>query len=398
MRLYYKEGVIESLRLRRASLIIASLFFIVSLFHSMLFVESSIIDFLVLLIIYLPILIFLCFFVKKNASLTLPNANLVLVFWLIGFFGKAISRFGYLQALISTGNVYLVRNLESLSQGGWYSYLSILFYPALLLMIISNHRYKYSFAFYFVSMAILLLDLVFLSMRMVPVFILFIWFIIFLSRAAYTKIVIRIITFAIVFIPVFMITTQNKSYDGDELDWNRHLKYTISTEVVKLKQSVIEIDKPNMVGASLFLSHYVYHSIGEFSNYLQSSYLNYSDVSPNRTFNQFCPVLKCSFENEIRYKDRRYGVYKTFHYSLISDFGLVPYLVFLLLLSIIVLVFFIYFKYNSVHVLILALVILSPIENFLYTGLGLMQFLMIFMMLFVSFLFNLFIEDKGKAV
>ncbi|GEA52297.1 hypothetical protein VIN01S_31010 [Vibrio inusitatus NBRC 102082] len=384
IKLYEKSEHISKINLARGTMIISLSFFLVSLFHALVIVDIDLTDLIVLLLCYAPVLIISFFFMQRNVNIKLPDINIIIIFWCIGLIGKLTSRSAYIKALIDTGSVYAVRNMESLSGGGWYSFLSIFFYPAFILIIICGIKYKFNLIFYVLSISLLIVDLLFLSMRMIPVYILLIAMLISFSSNSIKTSAKRICVFVLLFIPVFMITTQNKSSQGESLDWNNHLKHTISTQVVGIRQDILDVDKPDIVSAAIFLSHYLYHSTGEFSHYLKSQNLNLSDPNLLRLKNQFCPVLKCDYEEKIREIDSRYGVYKTFNYSLISDFGLYFCISFYTLLLIFLSIYFKQRYYSCLHIVIASVVILSPIENFLYTGLGLLQFGIIFVIVISS--------------
>lgn len=388
IKLYHQLSNNKTINLSQSCVIISLSFFIVSFLHSIFLVESDFIDNLVLLLCYLPVLVFSFFVVRRNIKLRFPDPNWLIFFWFAGIIGKSISRLGYINGLIEFGSVYSVRSMDSFSQGGWYSFLSVFFYPAFMLIIISSIKYKFNIIIYISAFLFLLIDLAFLSMRMVPVYILFIAMIVAFSRVTIFQSFKKIVVFIIIFVPLFMVTTQNKSAYGDMLNWNSHLRHTISTEVIPIKEDVLNIDKPPILSAGIFLSHYLYHSIGEFSNYIKSDYLNILELNVLRLKDQFCPILKCDYESQIRSIDKRYGVYKTFHYSMISDFGLACYIVISALIFVFILMFFLMKTYSAVHFVLIPVILLSPIENFLYTGLGLIQFGMVIFIVLLSKVFS----------
>lgn len=386
IQLYREIENQKPIKLKRAAILISLAFFLVSLNHLTFFINSSHLEIVTLLILYTPIFIFITFFLKDSTYLHLPSTHLILIFWTIGLIGKLTSRYDYIETLIAVRDVYTVRRDETLSQGGWYSYLSIFFYPSFILLLISSIKYKFNTAFYLVSLALLLSDLLLLSMRMVPMFIMFIWSIIYISQTPPRKAILRGLLLFFIFIPVFMVTTENKSYAGSNMDWGMHLEETISTQVVKFKPEILEAEMHQLGSAALFLSHYLYHSVGEFSNYLRSDYLNHSDINSYRLFNEFSPITSNSYSEKLKEIDPRYGVYKTLYYSLISDFGVIGFLFLIIPSMLLLALLFKCNRYNSLHILILGIILLSPIENFIYTGLGLLQFSITALIVICSFL------------
>lgn len=358
---------------------------LITIWHHLFFVDADILDSIVYGLIYLPICILLLLVSKLNRSFYLPNVKVILFFFVIGCIGKLVSRYQYANALLDVGNVYLVRNMEELGGGGWYSYFAIFFYPSVILLFFCSLKYKFNYILYIAIFGFALFDMLGVAMRMTPVFVLIFAFFIMFSNTKLKSLIFLSCILLLSVVWAFKFTTQLKSAYQEDMDWGRHLQNTISTEVVKIDKDILRANYDDLFYSYVFLSHYAYHPIGELSHYLNSKSINYNEPNLLRLKSQFCVLLKCNFEQEIRTIDSRYGVYKTFHYSMISDFGFAYYIPMYLVIYFLLIIFFFIRRYSFIHLFLLVILVLSPIENFFYTGMGVVQEMIILFIMVVSF-------------
>ncbi|MCG9750329.1 hypothetical protein L1D54_07545, partial [Vibrio brasiliensis] len=179
---------------------------------------------------------------------------------------------------------------------------------------------------------------------------------------------------AILLVVIFKETTEMKAYKSEMFDWAIHLNTTISTQVVSINSWVTDIHGFDYLKAYVFLSHYLYHSIGELSGYLLSDKVNFFNITAQISKNATCSVLKC-LPDEDYY---RVGAYKTMYFDFINDFGLIFGVILLaLLLAIFMLSCFKLSRLSLNTFVILVVICLSPILNFVYGGMGLFQLMCI---------------------
>ena len=381
-----RKNIISSSEVVKVFFIFLFALFSISSIH-FIFVKFSAITLLLFILIYM--FLFAALYLNKGKrNFYFPNIQVVLFFFFVACIGKALSRYGYVSGLMQGVSVYSLRG-SSASLGGWYSYLAIFFYPSALLIFFLNIRYKFSYLIYFIIYSFILFDVFFLAMRMAPVFVLIFHFIIYLSHNLKSKFIFfKLICVVFLLLCTFSYTTKIKSFDPDGFSWEVHLKNTISTQVVEFNSNFLGYES-DLANSYLFLSHYIFHPIGEFSHYLASSELNTNDLRFLKLKEEFCIVVGCDVSNEIRSLDNRYGVYKTGFFVFIFDYGLALGLLFVLTLV----ALFTCFRALKSHFgfgyfFSLYLLVLTPIENFLFTGLGLLQISCIFIITCTSTLLS----------
>lgn len=193
------------------------------------------------------------------------------------------------------------------------------------------------------------------------------------------------IIFVLLIVVIFKETTEMKAFNAEDFDWSVHLQSTISTQIVGISDWVIALDGFEYFKGYVFLSHYLYHSIGEFSTYLAADILNILDLNGQISKNATCSVLGCTLDEDFY----RAGVYKTIYFDFIYDFG-VFYASFILgTIFLFVFALSLSVKYFSVDIFVfLVIMMLSPIGNFFYGGLGIFQILCISVISLGSFLLS----------
>ncbi|MCM5509484.1 hypothetical protein [Vibrio sp. SCSIO 43169] len=361
-------------------------FFLIALTHQVFFVDFKTFDFTILMIVYLFPIIALYLFKVGSKPLYFPDVRFVLLVFLISMIGKMASRVGYAQLFFDYSSVYDIRN--NAAGGGWFSYLAIFFYPSCIIIFYLNRIYKFHHLIYFAIFGFLIFDALFLAMRMTPTFVLLFWIVFTFDVKKMLKSKLSwflMIIFVLLIVVIFKETTEMKAFNAEDFDWSVHLQSTISTQIVGISDWVIALDGFEYFKGYVFLSHYLYHSIGEFSTYLAADILNILDLNGQISKNATCSVLGCTLDEDFY----RAGVYKTIYFDFIYDFG-VFYASFILgTIFLFVFALSLSVKYFSVDIFVfLVIMMLSPIGNFFYGGLGIFQILCISVISLGSFLLS----------
>ncbi len=327
----------------------------------------------------------------NNISIYSPRIDIVITILLVAMIGKCISRYGYISSWISSG---LIDARESAGGGGIYSYLSIFFYPAAILFLTSGREKikaidrRLIFFVYTIIFSFLLIDMVFVGTRNVPIFILLLYAISWDGRYKISfKLLISISVLLLFFLYIFNYTTSQRLI-GD-FDWRIHIENTISTQVLSVSPNVLDIMDSYFpfLYPLLFLFHYLSHSISELAFLINNS-VGFGESQPVYLITEFCSVSLCDksyYEGLILENNIRAGVYQTLFASLFYDHGIIKSIIIVVLLSFINAMSVILLKRISViNYIFLIIVALSPIENYLYGGLGLIQISLIYVIYFIS--------------
>ncbi|MDP4491807.1 hypothetical protein [Vibrio sp. AH4] len=327
----------------------------------------------------------------NNIDIYSPRIEVVIIILLVATIGKCISRYGYISTWISSG---LIDARESAGGGGIYSYLSIFFYPAAILFLTSAREKikaidrKIIFFVYTIIFSFLLIDMIFVGTRNVPVFILLLYAISWDGRYKISfKLLISMSLLILAFLYMFHYTTSQRLI-GD-FDWRIHIENTISTQVLSVSPNVLDImdSYVSFLYPLLFLFHYLSHSISELA-FLINNAVGFGESQPAYLIVEFCSVSLCDksyYESLILENNIRSGVYQTLFASLFYDHGVIKSIIIVALLSFINTMAVIFLKKISViNYIFLIIVALSPIENYLYGGLGLIQISLIYVIYFIS--------------
>jgi hypothetical protein len=218
----------------------------------------------------------------------------------------------------------------------------------------------------------------------------------------------------VLFTAMFAYSTEYRTQSSalDSFSWSILLENTISTQIVHIKPSVISFcdnDAPYLF-PYLFLSHYITHAIGELA-YLISMIDTIDTGGANYFMREICAAGFCdqSIYSEAAEKlNIRGAVYTTILGSLIYDSSL-P-------VAILMLIGFILFNMATIiatkrigplTVVIWVILSVASVENYFYTGLGLIQFILLIGLYYMyKVLFSFFKEitissqnrKKGESV
>jgi Ca2+/Na+ antiporter len=308
-----------------------------------------------------------------------PLATLMLVALVF----KLSSRLPYIQSWFADG-LLATRQNEELGSGGWTSAFSIFFYPlAILLAFCTMPRNIYR-RLMFGVLVVCAIDLVFLGTRNAPMFVLTFHALTFplKLRARFLPLIGAALA---LFVALFSYSTANRAAESADgtFDWLVLFEFTASAEVLKIdRNTVAPVAQwaPGLLPA-IFLSHYLTHSIAELNEFV-----GLTEKLPRGGLyyfrDQLCVIGLCNREDslaKIESINPRPGVYQTMWASLILDFGWTgAFALFTLAIAI---------TYAAQRqrrdelgmgvVLLTQMIMLSPIENYFYNGLGLAQTLCI---------------------
>jgi hypothetical protein len=308
-----------------------------------------------------------------------PLATLMLVALVF----KLSSRLPYIQSWFADG-LLATRQNEELGSGGWTSAFSIFFYPlAILLAFCSMPRNIYR-RLLFGVLVVCAIDLVFLGTRNAPMFVLAFHALTIPLRLRARHLP-SIGAALALFVALFGYSTANRAAESADgaFDWLVLFEYTASAEVLKINRDTVSPVvqwAPGLLPA-IFLSHYLTHSIAELNQFVSLSgrlprgglyYLS----------DQFCVIGLCNREEslaKIESVNPRPGVYQTIWASLILDFGWTgAFALFALAVAATYAVQRQRRRELGMGVVLLTqMIMLSPIENYFYNGLGLAQTLCI---------------------
>lgn len=379
-----------------------SFVFVVQLTHLVFFVEFDTNNLIVLFFMYYFLfLLLLGYKVSVRKGVFLPSFNLGFVFCilLLGFFGKLISRYDYINAWL-IGGLRFARESEGTGGGGWYSYLSVLFYPAALLLPFCTKKYKrkYKISLFLVA-TVCIIDFIFVGTRSAPIFVLLFFFMI--SAPPFKKIKKRYFIF-IFFLLIVIFNYSTSSRIGEGFVWSEHLSHTVSTQVVVIKDDLfVFFDSYFNFGYPLiFFSHYLSHSIGEFAFLLMSDEFKQFPL-PAYVMADLCVTGFCDksyYEDVITAYNPRVGVYQTGLAALYFDFGYIGMIVISLFVPLSgLLLARLRSKPPVVSFIILYIFILFPIENFVVGGLGLVQLLLLLILVFIANIYSFFLKSLNRG-
>lgn len=292
---------------------------------------------------------------------------------------KLYGRVPYIQSWLSAGLLETRLN-DDLGGGGWYSYGSIFFYPLSILLAFSTlPRTVYRWLLFFTLM-LCSIDFIALGTRNAPVFVL-IFHLLSVSFRFKRKYAPRIIAVLAIFVAIFNYSTVNRSLEsaGGSFDWLVLFEFTGSTQVLKINNNIVRPIASSVPALMpvIFLSHYVTHPIAEL-NY----FVSLSDHLPlgglYQLHDQFCVIGFCNRDDSQWLMEKvnpRFGVYQTIWASLILDFGWFgsSFLV-IVIIAIMYAIQRLRPRQLGIGTIVFAqMIMLSPIENYFYNALGLVQ-------------------------
>ena len=286
------------------------------------------------------------------------------------------SRFEYITSTINQG-LEATRLDESLGAGGWYSPLNSMFYPlALLSVFYKKNRWEYH-AFFFFTLLICAIDLLFIGTRNSVFFVLFFRFL-FSESNSKKKYNIRYYLYLVI-ISLFLFfafeyTTRERSgFEGLPVEY--WMWKSVNSEA--MASSVVNVDVYNYFGdisyfflVFFYICSYISHSVPEFLVFIENFNNWLGSLAHLRLYFSAFTFQDTSYLNDyvatLRYHS---GYYQTLYASLIVDFGL--YIFFLPFAAVLM---YGRKKYLVLKIYLVPVLILSPIENYLYTGLTPLRF------------------------
>lgn len=287
------------------------------------------------------------------------------------FFSRAPYLFVYLS-----GGLTAVRSSEVLGSGGLYSIFTSLFFPLSLILPFIILKKTYKNILFLCVIGYICFDLIIIGTRGIPFFLIFYYLVIYFPKKIISSLVFCLIV-AIFIICTFESTTRIRSGDPN-FDWS--IRHTFSVVYDNLELNPVAQKIANKYGglawATLFLLQYISHSINQFTIDFSNEKIKY--------FGSFLfikdqlGIAKLSDRSITSEKINSLsgaGLYRTFYFSFIYDFGLLSILIGV--------VFYMYLitlgqkKYPSPIALYSCFIFLfSPIENYIYGGPGLIRFIL----------------------
>lgn len=371
---------------------------IIQLCHLLIFAEPNSGDFTVWLIVHVTALFslgLLRYSARHCTDYVIIPWKILSALLIFSFIFKISSRVPYIQNWLVEG-LLANRNNAELGIGGWYTYGSVFFYPlSILLAFCTMPRRIYHFLLIGV-LSICLIDFIAIGTRNAPVFVLLFYLLTINSRFNNGRFILSSFVISTAFILIFNYSTINRTHASVEgsFEWMELLRFTNSTEVLRINNrnvSPISESIPVLMPV-IFLSHYLTHPISELNYFLKiSDKLSLAGFYGVK--DQFCVIGVCDrdeSQQEIEKSNPRAGVYQTIWTSLILDFGWVGAF-FVWTLTIAFLYFIQTFERNHLGIgliIFTQIIMVSPIENYLYNGLGFVQFSFIILVFYlIRFIF-----------
>lgn len=324
--------------------------------------------------------------------------RILAILFIVAFVFKFLARVPDLQNFLTDGLLGARNNLGTKTVS-LSTYFSVFFYPlSIILAFCVMPRSVYRLLLVGV-LAICAIEFIAVGTRGAPTFVL-LFFILTMNSdfRARARLIVGLLCLVMFFI-VFNYSTINRTGASGEgsFDWLVLFQFTASAEILKINlllvAEIFEWFPPAM--PIIFLMHYLTHPIAELHFFLGSSFnIDLGGFVGIR--DQFCAVGFCNrVESSLSVwnSNVRSGVYQTAWASWILDFGLIGalslYAIFSLMLYIsqvtqrrqlrLGVVFYLY------------IVMLSPIENYLFVGLGFVPILLTFLVaLFMRLLYIFF--------
>jgi len=314
------------------------------------------------------------------------NSELFLLLFLASFFVVVVfSRAPYIYSFINHG-LYLTREGGEVGNGGWYSLITVIFYPlCIVLAFVEISRKKY-YVLVAMMWCVVLLDFFILGTRNAPTFVLL--FHLLTSRVKFfsPKMIVFVVGSITLFVLLFDWQSKARSLDTVTVgwSWSETLRYSWLMEHLSIKEENIRFFDENLslVMPAVFLLQYISHSIAVFSDLISAGqydafgwqaylYDQYAIVGGGRDYTS----------ELIQNINPDAGLYQTLYSSLLFDFGWIG--VFLMIVVLMVAYGFFDARratISPISIYLLMVLSTSSIENYLYNGLGLWRFLVFLLM------------------
>lgn len=298
------------------------------------------------------------------------------------FFASAIStlllsRSEYISSTIING-LAATRLDVSIGGGGWYSLLNSLFYPLALLSAFYKKDCWESGVFFILTLTVCIIDVVFIGTRNSVFFVIIFWFL-FSENFDFkngVKGYIALIFISVIFLTGFEYTTRARSgFEGDPLDY--WLEKAVESRVMAASELNTSTYESFGAVSSAFLPlfylvSYISHSIPEFLIFIRNFDNWFGSLAHLHVYYLTFTFQDAALVDEyLAFLKFRPGYYQTFYASMIVDFG-----IFVLLVPAFAIVGLL--KKNSfliTKIYLAPVFVLSTIENYLYTGLTPLRFL-----------------------
>jgi len=321
-------------------------------------------------------LAYLYMFLRGRDTIPQINENLLLLLLLVSFVVKLYARTRYAQGWLEEG-LYAARQAEQTADQRLLTPVNFLFYPLAIIAAITNLEARRKTIAISALLIMCAVDFTFIGTRNAPTFVLLF---LLLSVRTRTRLVPFMAGSALILAYVLIFNFSTVYRSGDYVlglfDWLTVFEATHSTQILRPDMEVIVKinDSFPALLPLLFLMHYFSHSIGELLYFLE----NQRDLFAGGFYHiidQFCALGFCSRPESLELVERinpRAGSYGTLWLSLIEDVGIAgAVLVYAGVLGAAGLAIATRMRIaGPVSIMVGVLLVLSPIENYAYNGVG----------------------------
>jgi hypothetical protein len=335
------------------------------------------------LVVIIGSLYLITLYSKIDSSVYWPDFNqrLFKILFLVAFVVTLVfSRAPYIVSFLEKG-LYLSRVDTGVGGGGWYSYITIFFYPLCIVMAFVDMPRRSYYFYLSLVIVIVVVDLTVLGTRGSPFFVLLFHFLMLRLKFFSLKPMLFFAALFILLIVIIDYQTQGRSADTFTVgwDWVRTIKYSWIFDNLRVDENVISVvdEQSPTLFPLIYLTQYISHSIAEFRVLLFTQEYNLLGHALYLQ-DQVCLISGCDrllIQNAIIESNPRAGLYQTLYSSLFFDFGVIGIVV----LSSLSLLYF-YVARAGIFFLALAvyfaiIIAVSGVENYFYNGLGLARFI-----------------------
>lgn len=302
------------------------------------------------------------------------------VLFIISFFSVVLfSRVPYILSFLKYG-IYFTRENTEVGNGGWYSALTVMFYPLCIVLAFVNIPRRQYYIYAAMMWCVISLDFLILGTRNAPIFVLL--FHLLTSRLKFTSLkMILIVTISIVLL-VLLFDWQSKARSLDTVtvgwSWAETLRYSWLMDHLRVPEEKIRAIDENfsLMMPAVFLLQYISHSIAVFSDLISTGQYDAFGCLVY-LFDQYSIVGggRASSAELIQAINRDSGLYQTLYSSLLIDFGWVG--VFLIAVILVLIYGFVGVSCATISpysIYFLVVLSVSSVENYFYNGLTLWRF------------------------
>ena len=363
--------------IRFRSLAVCSFIFLTQVFYHLLVVEIDLVNLIACLLVFLILSVSIIFSTGGHRTeFSLKNKKIFIILFITSFVTTIItSRADYIVATMQFG-LADARNIVSLQAGGAFSALNILFYPMALVAFLANWNQRLTLA---LLIPILVSDVIFLGTRNSVFFVVVFLFVHFQKKISIRKNILYGLLIFILLIISFEYTVSERSgLESTGIDyWSAKVDYSGIGALNKTNPSIHTWAESIswFIYPIIHLISYLSHSVSEFVHFISNSHhrifptlLHLQDSLLMAFFQDRGPV-----QAELAQLKVRSGFYNTMFAAWYIELGVLSVPLFLVILFYLRFGRFFAKLIGTYFIVVLAL---GGIENYLFTGLTLLRFLL----------------------